>query len=135
MVDLITYAGNNKKNNSYGTAGKIAYTLPGNMGTIASGEDYKVASVPANCLITGVHLIVSTAFNGTTPTGDVTVGSNVRINDQALTAGVTSYTTAEVVTAKTDILFTPTLTGATAGEATIVVEFVELDGYEGTFTE
>lgn len=135
MTDLIEYAGNNKKNNSYGTAGKIGFTLPGGRGDMVSGEEYKVASVPANSLITAVYLNVSTAFNGTTPTADIKVGSNVRIDDEALDAGLTAYTTPEVVTTLTDITFTPTLSGADAGEATVVVEFVELDGYEGTFTE
>jgi len=136
QVNLIKYDGNKKKNKLNSTVGKLTYTLAGGLGTITSGDEYKVASIPANSLILSVDLIVSEAFNGTTPTCDVEVGGSVVLNDKDISStGVDSYTTKSHVTALTDVEVTPTLSSATQGALEVVVTFVELDAYDGAFTE
>jgi len=135
-VNLIQFDGNKKKNKLNSTAGKLSFTLAGGLGTMASGSTYKVASVPANSLILSVDLVVTEAFNGTTPTVDVEVGGAVVHNDIAVSAlGVNSSEVRVHVTSLTDIEVTPTLTGATAGALEVVVTYVELNGYDGAFTE
>lgn len=134
MIDLSTFAGNNKKNIVNATTGTIGFTLPGGNGAMVSGEDYKIGTVPANSIITGVSVIVGTAFTGTTPIADITVGT-LLVDDAAL--GVIGITTTEVdtfnITAQ-DIMFKPTLSSATAGDVRIVVSFIEVDRYSSTFT-
>ena len=140
MTDLRKYAGNNRKALTSSTVGSIGITLPGNMGTIANGENYKVGTIPAGSLITAVNLVVTTAFNyGTTNTVDLgtTVGGAELGNDLSLAAtGVVAGTGSIYIEEATDIYFTPTLDGTagTAGDAKVVVEFVETDSYMATFT-
>ena len=135
-VNLIAYDGNKKKNKLNSTAGKLTFTLAGGLGTLTSGDEYKVASIPANSLILGVDLIVTEAFNGTTPTVDVEIGGSVVLNDIDVSAtGVDSYTTKSHVTSLTDVEVTPTVSGASAGALEVVVTFVELNAYDGAFTE
>ena len=135
-LDLIRYDGNKKKNKLNSTAGKLSYTLAGGLGTITSGDEYKIASVPTDSLILSVDLVVTEAFNGTTPTVDVEVGGSVVHNDVDVSAlGVDSSETRIHVTSLTDIEVIPTLTGATAGALEVVITYVELNGYDGAFTE
>lgn len=136
QVNLIKYDGNKKKNKLNATAGKLSYTLAGGLGTITSGDEYKIASIPANSLILSVDLVVTEAFNGTTPTVDVEVGGSVVLNDIDVSAtGVDSSETRIAVTSLTDIEVIPTLTNATQGSLEVVVTFVELNAYDGAFTE
>lgn len=136
MTNLIKFDGNKKKNKLNSTVGKVAITLPGGLGALTSGEEYKIASVPMNALILGVDLVVTEAFNGTTPTIDVEVDGVVIINDASL-ASISIVTDADRIatTALTDITVIPTISGATTGAAEVVVTFVELDAYDGAFTE
>lgn len=136
MTNLIRFDGNKKKNKLNSTVGKVSITLPGGLGTLTSGEEYKIASVPMNALILGVDLVVTEAFNGTTPTMDVEVGGVVIINDADISAiGINTDSDRIATTSLTDITVTPTITGATTGAAEVVVTFVELDAYDGAFTE
>lgn len=136
MTNLIRYDGNKKKNKLNSTVGKVAITLPGGLGTLTSGEEYKIASVPMNALILGVDLIVTEAFNGTTPTMDVKVGGTVIINDADLDAiAISTVHDRIAVTSLTDITVIPTIADATTGAVNVVVTFVELDAYDGAFTE
>ena len=135
-LDLIRYDGNKKKNKLNFTAGKLSYTLVGGLGTITFGDEYKIASVPTDLFILSVDLVVTEAFNGTTPTVDVEVGGSVVHNDVDVSAlGVDSSETKIHVTSLTDIEVIPTLTGATVGVLEVVITYVELNGYDGAFTE
>lgn len=140
MTDLILYSGNNKKKIATASVGELSYTLPGSLGNATSGESYKVGSVPANCVITSASLVVTTAFDSAT-TATVEVGTTDG-GDEILSATnvkVTGATAAEgdiYVSALTSIYATPAIVGATTtGTVKVVINFTELDGYEGTFTE
>jgi hypothetical protein len=142
MVNLIEYAGNNRKNNAVATVGTVSYTLPAGVGTMESAETYKVASVPANCLITSVAAIITDAFDSATTAvidvGTTESGEELIADLDGKTAGVTTSETDVVVAtdALTSIYVTPTLTGATTkGTIKVVVNFTELEGYDGKFTE
>lgn len=135
-TNLIKYSGNKKKNKLNSTVGKLTFTLAGGLGDIVSGDTYKIASVPKDSLILSVDLVVTEAFNGTAPTVDVEVGGSVVHNDIDVSAlGVDSSEGRAHVTALTDIEVTPTLSSATAGALEVVVTYVELNGYDGAFTE
>jgi len=136
-VNIVEYDGNKKKNKIRATVGKIGFTLPSGYGDMVSGDVYKVASVPADSLILSVDLVVTEAFDGTTPTADIIVGSTTTHNDADLSStGVdTQYETPIAVEAITDVTVTPTIVSATKGKAEVIVTFVERTGYDGAFTE
>ena len=140
MVDISIYAGNNRKALNSSTVGSIGITLPSNTGTMASATSYKVGTIPAGSLITATNLVVTTAFDyGTTNTvdlgttdGGAELGNDLSLAATAVVAGLDGI----YVAVATDIYFTPTLDGTagTAGDAKVVVEFVETDSYMATFT-
>jgi len=135
MVDTVKY-GNNEKVLSTATVGSIGMTLPGGLGTMVSGETYRIGSIPANSIVTGVDVIVDTAFNGTTPTADVSVGITLVADNLALdSTGLTRETVAKVTTTAEDVTFVPTLSGATIGAARVIVYFTEPELCVGIFTE
>jgi len=140
MADLTKYAGNNRKSLTSSTTGSIGLTLPGNMGTMATGVGYKIGTIPAGSLVTAVNLVVTTAFNfGTANTvklGTTSGGTEFGTGKSLATAAVVAGTASQYFANATDIYFTPTLTGTagTTGDAKVVVEFVETDSYMATFT-
>lgn len=137
MTDLSIYANNNAKTLVAGTTGSIGITLPGNMGTMVSGEAYKVGTLPKNSVIVDVAIIVDTAFNGTTPTVDVGYTGATTGFASALavdTTGVNVGTAGQAISAQSDILVTPTIASATAGDLRVVVTFVEAGTVTGMFT-
>lgn len=140
MTNLILYSGNNKKKIATASVGELSYTLPGTLGNATSGESYKIGSVPANCLITSASVVVTTAFDsattaaidvGTTDGGDdLADGVNVKVVGATAAEGDIYVATATSIYAKL------ALVGATTtGTVKVVVNFTELEGYEGTFTE
>lgn len=137
MVDIVKYGGNNKKVLNTAISGRLDFNLVGGMGTVASGETYKVGVIPANAVITAVKIVVTTGFDGTTPTIDVgtSVGGAELGNDVAVSAaGVTDGTADIYTTTEVGVYVTPTLSGATKGNLKVVVEFVETEAYTAMFT-
>ena len=135
MVDTVKF-GNNTKVLSTATVGKVGMTLPGGLGTMENGVAYRIGNIPAGSVVTGVDIIVNTAFNGTTPKADVSVGATLAADDLDISAaGLTREAVAVEVSEDTDVTFTPTLDGATIGDATVVVYFTELGTSLNLYTE
>ncbi len=146
MIDLSIYANNNAKTLVAGTVGSIGITLPGNMGTMATGVAYKVGTIPAGSVILDVQIVVDTLFNGDS-VGDGT-GTKPAVNvgyTGALTAfasalavnttGIKAGTAGESVATESDIIVTPTIyANTTAGDLRVVVTFVETATVTGMFT-
>jgi len=138
MTDLSIYGGNNRKNPNTATTGVLSYNLVGDVGTIASGESYKIGTIPAGSLVTAVDVVVTTAFNGTTPTVDLgsieggnDLGTALDISSVAVVAGTSTGLYFE---SAMPIYATPTLISCTAGSCKVVVQFVETDTTLAEFT-
>ncbi len=135
MVDISIYAGNNEKKLTASTVGTVGMTLPGNRGTLVSGTTYKIGTVPTQSVVTSVVVVVTDAFDGITPTADVSVGSSLLVNNTDLAvAGATMTAASTYVTAAQDINFVPTFTTTTKGTVRVVIEYAELDTSIASFT-
>ena len=130
MADLRYNAKNNQKK-------KISAFASGTIATSATMND-TLFTLPANSLVTAVYAIIETASGTATDTVDVKVGSTVVANEVVVgVLGVASGTVAKT--------FFPTggvvtvVAGADAPDATgrirIVVEYIEVELADGTYTD
>jgi len=141
MVDIVKYGGNNKKVLNTAISGRLDYTLVGGMGTVASGETYKIGVIPANAIVTAVKVIVVTGF-GSDGTTDSTVNVGTTVGGSELASGVVITSPAvadgtanEFTATEVGVYATPTITGTAAtGTLKVVVEFVETEAYTAMFT-
>lgn len=122
-IDMIGYRKNDRRKNSYVGIGKLGFT-----DSLTSGDVYKVAAVPAGAIVTNVFAVVTTAFNGTTPTLDVGItGSGaLYFDDESVTAAgiIDAAVTPAYYANGTVVTITPTFTNTTAGEVAIYVEYL-----------
>lgn len=141
MVDIVKYGGNNKKVLNTAISGRLDFNLVGGMGTVASGETYKVGVIPANAVITAVKVVVTTGFgsDGTTDStaniGTTSGGSDLGSGVVITNAGVLSVTADIYTSTEVGVYITPSLTGTpVAGNLKVIVEFVETEAYTAMFT-
>lgn len=129
MADLTYSDKNNQKK-------KISAFASGTIATSATMND-TLFTLPVNSLVTNVYAIITTASGTSTDTVDVKVGSTIVANEVVVGAlGVASGTVAKT--------FFPTggvvtvVAGAdapdAAGRIRIVVEYIEVELTDGTYT-
>jgi hypothetical protein len=106
-----------------------------NDANIGAADKVKVGMLPAGAIIVGVYVRIETAFNAGT-TNVLTVGTNAGADNNIVNAAdvdETTVATTEVtrglgLTIASDttvyVLYTQTGTAATAGVATIIVEYI-----------
>nr|DAS91420.1 MAG TPA: hypothetical protein [Caudoviricetes sp.] len=130
-VDISQYLGNNKKNIIAAAVGTVKIAALKETG-VASGDKIVLTKIPANSLITGVTLVVKEGATGGNVNLDVN-GASVAFDMG--TAGVTAQAswvptvTKDLVEVTGDV----TMGASKVGEGCVVIHFVELEGYTGTF--
>ena len=88
--------------------------------------------LPANVLVTGTYLVVTEAMTGFSLNVNVN-GATDNLDLSTPCAALQSSIPVDRTKAPTNITATVTIGSATTGEAHLVVEFIELNGYNGTF--
>jgi len=104
--------------------------------TFASGTTTVIGGLPAGAMVTGIVVVVSTLFNGTTPT--ITVGiidatgaatatyyvsSGISLAAAGVIAGTLAATALPLAT-NSQVTVTRSETGSAAGVAKVIVRFV-----------
>lgn len=109
----------------------LAYNLDFTAGTTTT-----IGGLPAGAVVTGIVVVVSTVFNGTTPTitvgiinasGTATATYYVSSGTSLAAAGViasTLATTALPLATNSSVTVTRSETGSSAGSAKVIVRFV-----------
>ena len=104
--------------------------------TNASGTTTTIGGLPAGAMVTGIVVVVSTLFNGTTPTitvgiidasGAATATYYVSSGTSLAAAGVIASTlaaTALPLATNSSVTVTRSETGSSAGAAKVIVRFV-----------
>ena len=94
---------------------------------MTSGE-YIGLTLPANCIVTGVHLVVTDVFNGAGSTAAVEIGGTAAIAATSVTAeGITtSASVPMLLTSASDVKVTMVIAGSgTKGECQVVIDYID----------
>lgn len=129
--DLSKFLGNNKK---YSNNAIVLTVTPAFLkeSDVKTGDQVILGMLPANVLVTGAYLVVAEAMTGFSLNVNVN-GATDNLDLSTPCATLQSSITVGRTKAPTNITATVTMGSATTGEAHLVVEFIELNGYNGTF--
>lgn len=131
--DLSKFLGNNKKYNNSAMVATLTPALLKEAG-VKSGDQIIIGKLPANVVITGAYLVVTEAMPGFSLAANVN-GDSDNLDFTSVCSTLQSAVTVSRTKVITDVYGTITMGTGTTGEAHLVVEFIELQGYNGTFVE
>lgn len=131
-IDVSSLLGNNKKAICSAAVGTVTPALFKECG-LSTGDTVVLTKLPANVLVTGAYLVVTEPMAGTSLKATIN-GAAVDLDVSTVCATHQDSVAAFVTSAPVEIKAVLTIgAGLKRGEAHLVIEFTELNGYMGTF--
>ena len=136
-VSLLDTARNNQKRQIAASVG--TFKLTNSDGTAVSGNEYQVAIIPANTLLTSLNLLIEESFGAGTADigldGDNKYKDNLSLSTSAGT--VTASTAVGTYSADSRIVTVvpSTISAATRGSLRVIAQYVEIDTKTGSYTK
>lgn len=131
-IDVSNFLGNNKKAICSAAVGTVTPALFKECG-LSTGNTVVLTKLPANVLVTGAYLVVTEPMAGTSLKATIN-GTAVDLDVSAVCATHQDSVATFVTSAPVEIKAVLTIgAGLKRGEAHLVIEFIELNGYMGTF--